>query len=718
MFDKLKYKRVNQISEKGCGVASLATILENYGSDISISKLNELAKLSEEGTSLLGLSQAAKHFNFDTKAIKADKSIFEIENLTYPFIAHVVKKNGLLHYYVIFKAEKDKIIVFDPDPNVDLIKMDKEAFFSEWTGYCLFFSPRNDYVPIKQNNKYSILQESLMNNKRLIFNIVLASIVIIIISIASSLYMRLLIDKLIPSASINSLTIISFGLILVQILQKVLEYGRNFLIVSLNQKISIDILIKYLKKLYELPINFFNTRSVGDIVSRFSDASTLTNSVSEIIITSFLDTLMLVILLIVLFYMEQKLFSIVLITIPIFIIIVIAYLKKYDRYNKEILEANAKVSNSIIEDVYGMETIKTLNQEKNSMFKVDIEFTNLLKKDFKFSQLINMQNALKTGTKTILSTLILWYGSRLVISNTLTLGKLLTFNSLLMYFFNPLENIIGLQSKIQQSKVAFERLLEIYESKSEKYIDDHGIKLRGPIKIKDLSFSYGYSKKVLSNLNLTVNRGEKIAIIGDSGSGKSTLAKLISGLYKPTSGDIFFDEKNIKNYNLKNLRNQIVYIPQNPYIFSGSILDNLTIGMDDDISIEDIDLVLKDVCIFDEVTNMPFGINTRISHDGNTLSGGQKQRISLARALMKKKNILILDEATSSLDSKTENIIITNLLEKKDITIIFITHKKELANRLDKIYTLRNGNIVIDNKAQHVGTSHEWFRYIKDIKIL
>lgn len=707
MFDKLKYKRVNQISEKGCGVASLATILKNYGSDISISKLNELAKLSEDGTSLLGLSQAAKHFNFDTKAIKADRSIFEIENLTYPFIAHVVKKNGLLHYYVIFKAEKDKIIVFDPDPNVDLIKMDKEAFFSEWTGYCLFFLPRNDYVPIKQNNKYSILQESLMNNKRLIFNIVLASIVIIIISIASSLYMRLLIDKLIPSASINSLTIISFGLILVQILQKVLEYGRNFLIVSLNQKISIDILIKYLKKLYELPINFFNSRSVGDIVSRFSDASTLTNSVSEIIITSFLDTLMLVILLIVLFYMEQKLFSIVLITIPIFIIIVIAYFKKYDRYNKEILEANAKVSNSIIEDVYGMETIKTLNQEKNSMFKVDIEFTNLLKKDFKFSQLINMQNALKTGTKTILSTLILWYGSRLVISNTLTLGKLLTFNSLLMYFFNPLENIIGLQSKIQQSKVAFERLLEIYESKSEKYIDDHGIKLRGPIKIKDLSFSYGYSKKVLSNLNLTVNRGEKIAIIGDSGSGKSTLAKLISGLYKPTSGDIFFDEKNIKNYNLKNLRNQIIYIPQNPYIFSGSILDNLTIGMDDDISIEDIDLVLKDACIFSEVTNMPFGINTRISHDGNTLSGGQKQRISLARALIKKKSILILDEATSSLDSKTENTIITNLLEKKDVTIIFITHKKELANRLDKIYTLSNGNIVIDNNAQHVGTSHE-----------
>lgn len=707
MFDKLKYKRVNQISEKGCGVASLATILKNYGSDISISKLNELAKLSEDGTSLLGLSKAAKYFNFDTKAIKADRSIFEIENLTYPFIAHVVKKNGLLHYYVIFKAEKDKIIVFDPDPNVDLIKMDKEDFFSEWTGYCLFFSPRIDYIPIKQSNKYSILQESLMNNKRLIFNIVLASIVIIIISIVSSLYMRLLIDKLIPSASINSLTIISFGLILVQILQKVLEYGRNFLIVSLNQKISIDILIKYLKKLYELPINFFNSRSVGDIVSRFNDASTLTNSVSEIIITSFLDTLMLVILLIVLFYMEQKLFSIVLITIPIFIIIVIAYLKKYDRYNKEILEANAKVSNSIIEDVYGMETIKTLNQEKNSMFKVDIEFTNLLKKDFKFSQLINMQNALKTGTKTILSTLILWYGSRLVISNTITLGKLLTFNSLLMYFFNPLENIIGLQSKIQQSKVALERLLEIYESKSEKYIDDHGIELKGPIIIKDLSFSYGYSKKVLSKLNLTINRGEKIAIIGDSGSGKSTLAKLISGLYKPTSGDIIFDEKNIKNYNLKNLRNQIVYLPQNPYIFSGSILDNLTIGMDDDISMDDIDLVLKDACIFNEVVNMPFGINTRISHDGNTLSGGQKQRISLARALMKKKNILILDEATSSLDSRTENTIITNLLKNKDVTIIFITHKKELAKRLDKIYTIRNGNIVIDNNARQVGTPYE-----------
>ena len=711
------YKRtfVPQIDARDCGVAALASIAKFYGSDYSLAHLRELAKTNKEGTTALGIVKAAQEIGFETRAIQADMSLFDMNDVPYPFIVHVNKEGKLQHYYVVYHNKKDHLIIGDPDPTVKVTKMTKERFASEWTGVAIFLAPEPSYKPHKdkKNGLMSFLP-LIFRQRALIFYIVLASLLVTLINIGGSYYLQGILDEYIPNQMKSTLGIISIGLIITYILQQMMSFSRDYLLTVLSQRLSIDVILSYIRHIFELPMSFFATRRTGEVISRFTDANSIIDALASTILSLFLDVSILTIVGGVLLVQNTNLFLLSLISVPIYIIIIFAFMKPFEKMNNDVMQSNSMVSSAIIEDINGIETIKSLTSEESRYQKIDSEFVDYLDKSFKLSKYSILQTTLKQGAQLILNIVILWFGAQLVMNGHISVGQLITFNTLLSYFTNPLENIINLQTKLQSAKVANNRLNEVYLVESEfsnsQTLTDSQF-LTGDIRFEDLSYKYGFGRDTLSDINLTIKQGDKVSLVGISGSGKTTLAKMIVNFFEPYKGRITINNNDLKLIDKKTLRQHINYLPQQAYIFSGSILENLTLGANQLISQEDIIRACEIAEIRQDIEQMPMGYQTELS-DGAGLSGGQKQRIALARALLTKAPVLILDEATSGLDVLTEKKVIDNLMAMADKTIIFVAHRLSISERTNQVIVLDQGKVIETGSHHELMTKQGFYHHL------
>lgn len=698
-----RYAYVAQMDMRDCGVAALASIAKHYGSDFSLAHLRELAKTTKEGTTALGITEAAKKMGFETKAIKANMELFDMTDIPYPFIVHVNKERKLQHFYVVYKAKKDYLIIGDPDPSVKVTKMSKERFKQEWTGVAIFLAPAPSYKPHKdkKNGLLSFLP-LIIKQKTLITYIVLASLLVTLVNIVGSYYLQGILDVYIPNNMKSTLGIISLGLVITYILQQLMAFSQSYLLRVLSQRLTIDVILSYIRHIFTLPMSFFATRRTGEITSRFTDANSIIDALASTILSLFLDVSIVFIVGSVLVLQNIQLFLLTLVALPIYTVIIFAFLKPFEKMNHDVMQSNAMVSSAIIEDINGIETIKSLTSEELRYQKIDSEFVDYLDKSFKLSIYENVQTSLKHGAQLILNVAILWFGASLVMDSKISIGQLITYNTLLSYFTNPIENIINLQTKLQSAKVANKRLNEVYLVASEfEGTTSMTSKLSGNITFHDVSYRYGFGTYTLSDLNLTIKQGEKVSLVGISGSGKTTLAKMIVNFYEPNQGNIRLGNMDLKMIDKKQLRQYINYLPQQSYIFSGSILDNLTLGASPDITQEDILMACQIAEIRADIEAMPLGYQTELS-DGAGLSGGQKQRLALARALLTQAPILILDEATSGLDVLTEKKVINNLMQLTDKTIIFVANRLSIAKQVDRVIVLDKGKLIEEGSHQEL----------------
>ena len=698
-FRKKHYRP--QMDQMDCGVASLAMVFGYFGSYYSLASLRELAKTTTNGTTALGLVKVAEELGFETQAIQADMSLFDLPDLTFPFIVHVLKEGELLHYYVVTGRDKENIYIADPDPGIRLTKLSRERFEKEWTGTSIFMAPSPNYKPHQEKRQgLTSFLPILINQKGLIINIILATFLVTLINIVGSYYLQSIIDTYVPNQASSTLSIISICLVIVYALQQILSFAQDYLLIVLGQRLSIDIILSYIKHAFHLPISFFATRRTGEIVSRFTDANSIIDVLASAVISIFLDISTVLIISIILFLQNSNLFFICLLGLPIYAVIIFAFMKPFEKMNRDTMEANATLSSSVIEDINGIETIKSLASEKTRYQKIDREFVDYLKKSFTYSRAESQQKALKKLAQLFLNVCILWMGANLVMDGKMSLGQLITYNTLLFYFTNPLENIINLQSKLQTAQVANNRLNEVYlvnsEFEEQKMVEDLSM-VQGDMTFKKVHYKYDYGQDILSDINLTIKHGSKIAFVGVSGSGKSTLAKMMVNFFNPSQGEIRLGDMNLNHIDKKSLRQHINYLPQQPYVFNGTILENLLLGAKEDTTWEDILRAVELAEIREDIERMPLNYQTELTSDGTGISGGQRQRIALARALLTDAPILILDEATSSLDILTEKRIVDNLMNL-DKTLIFIAHRLTIAERTEKVVVLDRGKIVEEGK--------------------
>ena len=527
----------------------------------------------------------------------------------------------------------------------------------------------------------------------------LFGILILILSSLISLIFPILVGKMIDAIKVSLFKINQLAILLIFlfITQSILSYCRIIIFVKVTEQFLAFLRKTTYEKLISLPIEFYNNRRIAEINSRISTDLIL---LQETLTTTSAEFLRQIIIItggiLMLAFTSIKLTIFMLSIFPVIILFAVFLgkkLKKYSKINQNILAE----SNTILEET--LSSIMTVKSFTNEIFEFN-RYSNKID--------LIMINTIKLGKlRAILASFIIigifgsissiiWYGVRLIYLGDISTGNLTSFLILTVFIGASIGSLSDLYSKIQIAIGASEKLIEIINEKNEKL--KQGLEkfiINGNIQINNLSFFYPNRKKniVLDNINLNIKRGQKIALVGYSGSGKSSLIKLIMRFYDNYSGKILIDGEDIKNINIHNLRKQIGLVPQENFLFGGSIKENISYGKLDATNDEIIDAAKK-ANAYEFIEKLPEGFNTNVGDRGIKLSGGQKQRISIARAILKDPKILILDEATSSLDSKSEIMIqkgIENLMRNK--TSIIITHRLSTIRNVDNIFVLNNGTI-------------------------
>ena len=703
----MRYYCVKQHDMTDCGAACLATISKQNGYRIGITKIREVAGTDKQGTNVYGVIKAAEQLGFSAKGVKGDREAFFSE-FPLPCIAHVIVDGNLLHYVVIHKITKKQVVI--ADPGVGIVKLSPEAFFGEvheegkppkyqWSGILILLVKTETFQ--KGDETKGLFERFLYllkPQKKLLLHIFIASLVYTILGILGAFYFKVMIDSILPDGLRKTLMTISIGVILLNLFKVLLNAFRSHLLLYLSQKLDIALLLGYYRHVIELPMNFFGTRKVGEIISRFQDAGKVRDAISGATLTIMIDTIMAIAGAVILCMQNVKLFGITLLIVGLYIVIVAVFQKWYEKLNRKQMEDNAQLTSYMVESLNGIQTVKAYNAERKANRETEIRFVRLLKSIFQLSWVSNLQSSLKIFVELVGGVVILWVGGLGVINGEMTMGALITFNSLLAYFLDPVKNLIDLQPQMQTAVVAADRLGEILDLEAEK-TEQESLKLSpdtlaGDIEMQHLNFRYGTRKLVLEDINLRIRKGQKVAFVGESGSGKTTLSKLLLHLYTAESGELLIDGNHINDIQIERLRERIAYIPQETFLFSGSILENLCLGLDE-VNMDAVIEASKLAQAHEFINELPLRYETRLEENGTNLSGGQRQRLAIARAMLKKPDILILDEATSNLDSITEKALEQTIQRyAEDMTTIFIAHRLSTIKHCDQIFVLEKGRII------------------------
>lgn len=665
-----RMKIIRQRDEKDCGVCSLLSIIRYYNGNVPLEQLRLDAKTSNEGTTAWNLIVASKKYGFDAMGMQVE-NIRDIKRL--PAIAHMNLKKGFNHYVVIEKITKDKIILMDPAKG-KVIKSLCE-FQNEWSRVVLLFYPKQKIVVLKNEvTLFKIFKKIFASEKKIIKIIVLVSFLLTIFTIVLGYYFQMFNSLYMDKYPINYLKVLVIIFSSITCLKLFLTYYRSYLENHLNKNIDCLITSDFLKHLFNLPLKVITSRKSGEILSRVNELTSIKGLITEIFITYSLDFLLVLITTFLLISINGKLFLILFLTTMIYLFIGIITKKSVFEKAYQNISYEAELNNTILENIKMINSIKNLDSVDNTLNKVEEKLTEYLYDTYKLNIYLNKTKIFKISCYEVGQFLISTYGFYLVYNGVINIVDLITFNTLLSFYFEPLKNIIDCIPKYSFMKASISKINDFLSIKKENLgtatvTDGYGIS------INHLKYSYNKYQNILDDVNITINEGQFILLQGASGTGKSTLCNILNKNITDYSGDVILGKLNYKDISIKTIRDNITYVGQNENIFTGTIKENII--LDNKISDIDLNKVCKICKVDDIISKKTFRLESVIGSDEGNISGGEKQRIILARAVLKNSNILILDEALSEVDINLELEILKNIRESyKNKTIIYISHKK------------------------------------------
>lgn len=694
---------IKQHDLKDCGAACLASVSAHYGLKMPIAKIRQLSHTDTRGTNVLGMVQGLEKMGFNAKGVKGGADA--LPEIPLPAIAHVITKEQYHHYVVVYKVAKEKIEVMDPAFG----KMEEytiEEFLKIWTGVLILLEP-NEYF--EQKNEKTTVYRRFWNlvqpHKSILIQALIGAIVYTVLGLSTSIYIEKITDYVLIDGNRRLLNLLSIGMILILLFQIFIGVMKSVLVLQTGQKMDKHLILGYYKHLLKLPQRFFDTMKVGEIISRVNDAVKIRSFINDVAIQIFVNIFIVIFSFALMFTYYWKLALIMALVIPFYFVVYWLTNKLNKKVERKLMEESAELESHLVESITSVRTIKQFGVETFANNKTDNAFSTLLKTIYK-----SVLNSLFAGDSSeflsrIFTIILLWVGSGYVIDRTITPGELLSFYALIGYFTSPVSQLIGMNKTIQNALIAADRLFEIMDLEREETTDKMDISKEniGDIHFKEVSFSYGSRVDVFEDFSCVIKKGKTTAIVGESGSGKTTLAALIQNLYplkkgKVTIGD--YDINYISNYSLRNL---VSVVPQQIDLFSGNVIENIALG-EDFPDVQKILNITKELGILSFVEKLPNGFQTYLGENGALLSGGQKQRIAIARVLYKKPEVLILDEATSSLDSEAEQVIQKTLedFRNQGKTMVVIAHRLSTIANSDEILVMKEGKIIEQGNHQEL----------------
>ena len=685
------YPHIQQQSSSDCGAACLAMISRYWGKSISINYLRELIGIGRSGASLKNLAVAAENIGYQARPVRA--SISKIVETKNPWIAHWKGD----HYVVVYRLKGDKFLV--ADPATGKYEISRSEFLVCWTGYALLLEPTEglDRAPT-QKRSLSRFVSLLLPYRSIGLTIILASVLIQLLGLVSPLFTQIILDQVVVNRSQSTLNVLVIGIILFSALGIGLTSIRSYLLSYLANRLDLTMIGGFINHALSLPLKFFESRRVGDIITRVQENQKIQQFLIEKVLVSWLDFLTGFIYLGLMLYYNWQLTALILLLIPPIVILTLTATPLLRKVSRQRFAATADQNSSLVEMMTGISTVKAVTAEKDLRWRWEELLTRQLNIQFKGQKLAINLGLLSGMINAIGGAVLLWYGASLVIRGDLSIGQYVAFNMMKGYIISPVLSLVSLWDELQEVLISVERLNDVFDAKSEEPFQSNKLvlpQLRGEIELDNVTFRYDGEEdsNVLQNISLTVGAGQTLAIVGRSGSGKSTLVKLIQGMYQPNSGSIAIDGHELKHVSLQSLRSQMGVVPQDCFLFSGTILENITLYRPE-FSLDEVIATAKVAEAHAFIQSLPLGYNTKVGERGDNLSGGQRQRIAIARAFLGKPPILVLDEATSSLDTESERRFQENLTRlTRQRTTLIIAHRLSTVRNADCIIVLDRGII-------------------------
>jgi len=703
--------KVKQRDITDCGAACLASVAAHYNLKVPVARIRQFAGTDKKGTNVLGLVEAAEKMGFLAKGVRGEwDSLFRIPK---PAIAHVIVQEVLYHYVVLIKTTEKYIEIMDPADGM-FHKILPDDFKKQWSGILVLIAPGEKFIIKDERVSASTRFWSLIKPSRdILLQSFVGSLMFSILGLASSVYVGKLVDNVLPGGNLSLLNLLGIAMVLIIILRLLLSFFQSIFILKTGQKIDATLILGYYQHLLKLPHSFFDNMRSGEIISRIGDAVKIRVFVNDVSISFILNILILVVSFSLMFTFFWKLALIMLFVIPFYVLIYYVSNSLNMKVQRKVMEKAADLEAHLVESLNSVGTIKRFGLEEYSNLKTETRFVSLLEIIYK-SGLNGIFSSSSTGLiSQLITILVLWIGADYAIGSQITPGELISFYSVVGYFTGPVTSLIGFNRTLQDAKIAADRLFEIFDLEIEDETNKIELKpeMVDDINFENVKFRYGTRVDVFDSFNLRINKGEITAIAGESGSGKTTLISLLQNLYPLQTGHIQLGRYDLRHFTNQSLRKVISVVPQRIDLFAGSVVDNISVG-DFYPDMARIIGVCNKLGMTKFIEHLPHGFNTYLGENGAALSYGQQQRIAIARALYRNPEILILDEATSSLDSQAETFVqnTIRLLREEGKTVIIIAHRLSTINLAQRVIILEKGVIVQDGTVSELSQVDGPFR--------
>ncbi|BAY08495.1 peptidase domain-containing ABC transporter [Calothrix sp. NIES-2098] len=680
-----------QLNAVECGAACLAMILSYYGRQTQVNECREFMGIGRDGVTAQTIAQAARAYGLRVKAY----SIEELADFKYIHLPAIVYWK-FEHFLVVERWSKNYVEIVDPSSG--RCRLTIEQFNEGFTGVVLTFEPGVQFQRRRKKASLSwsdYLLQSIGQTPGLLLQILSTSVLLQILGLALPILTKVVVDRILPFQLPDVMPILGIGMLILVLAQMVTSYLRAALLIYLQARIDTRLMLGFFEHLLTLPFRFFEQRTVGDLLMRLGSNAMIRETLTSQTLSIILDGTFVLGYLVLLFFQEPTFGIAVLVVGLLQVTLLLGTTRRVHDLMQRDLLAQAESQSYLVEALTGILTLKACGSEDRAFDYWSNLFFKQLNVSLQRNHLGAMVDTAMVSLRTFSPLVLLWIGAMYVLNGTMSLGTMLALNAIAASFFMPLTSLVANGQRLQLVGAHLERLTDVLTAQSEQQLEQvqTALQITGRIELKQVSFHYDLNvPPVLHDISLTIEPGQKIALVGRSGSGKSTLAKLLLGLYLPTAGEIFYDGMPLSALNWRTLRSQFGVVLQEPFLFSGSIRQNISVN-NPSLALEKIMAAAKLAAIHDDIMQMPMGYETRLAEGGSGLSGGQRQRLALARALAHQPAILLLDEATSHLDVVTESLIDQNL-HQLSCTRIAIAHRLSTIRNADKILVLDRGTIV------------------------